>query len=257
MTATLRVIEGHLVHYRRTWKASAAASFLTPVLFLVAMGMGLGSLVDDGGSATDLPGTNYLTFLAPGLLVASAMQLSAGESTHPVLAGFLWQKRYVAAAATPVSPANLVWGHLGALALRLALSATVFALIMRAFGIVTIDRAMLTVLPAVLTGLAFAALITAVVATTQSQYLAVAIMRFGIMPMFLFSGTFFPVSHLPAIIQPIAYATPLWHGVDLARSVALGTTVSLPPGVSIAYLLMWVLGGTLLGIRAFTRRLAS
>ena len=152
-------------------------------------------------------------------------------------AGFMAVGGY-AFAITSVKFEWPVWGSL----LATIVAATVFALIMRAFGIVTIDRAMLTVLPAVLTGLAFAALITAVVATTQSQYLAVAIMRFGIMPMFLFSATFYPISVYPEPIQWLIQALPLWHGVELVRGLTTGALSVAMLGHVLYYVVMIALG---------------
>ena len=107
----VRAFRFWLVNYRRTWRGSIYSSVLNPVLYLGAMGLGLGTLVDKHGSSS-LGGVSYLAFLAPGLLAAAAMQTALGESTYPVLASVKWLKTYQAAAATPLRPADLFRGHL-------------------------------------------------------------------------------------------------------------------------------------------------
>lgn len=252
---TLRVLEGQARAYRHTWKGSAVSTFVNPVLFLLAIGVGLGSLVDRGPGGEMLPGVTYLEFLAPGLLAAMAMQTAAGDSSWPVMSGLKWQKTYEAALATPISHRDLVLGHFAWVALRLLLASSVFALVMVLFGTVGALRAALAVLPAVLTGLAFAGLVTPFAATLENEYHLSSLFRFGIMPMFLFSGTFFPVSQLPGALQPIAYLTPLWHGVQLARGAALGSSTAWPLWLHVAYLAVLAGAGLRLAIRAYDRRL--
>jgi lipooligosaccharide transport system permease protein len=250
--AALRVLEGHARKYRRTWLGSVVTTFLNPVLFLLAMGVGLGTLVDRGGA---FGGVGYLEFLAPGLLAATAMQTAAGDSAFPVRASIKWVKTYHAALATPVRARDLVVGHLCWVALRLALAATVFALVMTAFGATRPAGGALAVLPAVLTGMAFAPLVTAIAASGSSDYGLSSLFRFGIVPLFLFSGTFFPISQLPALLQPVAVATPLWHGVELTRAAALGSTPAWPPFGHVAYLVAWLLAGAVVAVRVFERKL--
>jgi lipooligosaccharide transport system permease protein len=253
-SGVLRVVESGARVYRRTWRGSVISTFLNPVLFLLAMGVGLGSLVDEGGGGADL-GMPYLTFLAPGLLAATAMQTGAGDASYPVMAGIKWRKTYHAALSTPLDVPSLVLGHLGWVSLRLLFVTTVFSGIMFAFGATSILEALLSVPPAVLTGSAFAALVTAYTANLQRETGLAAMFRFGIVPLFLFSGTFFPVSQLPDAIEWFAFVTPLWHGVSLCRTFALGMDPRVASVISIAYLLFWVAVGAWLSIRAFRRRL--
>ena len=135
--ASLRVLEAGARVYRRTWRGSVISTFLNPILFLLAMGVGLGKLVDEGaGTASlDLP---YLTFLAPGLLAATAMQTAAGDASYPVMAGIKWRKTYEAALSTPLTVADLVIGHLGWISIRLTFVTVVYASIMAAFGATTL-----------------------------------------------------------------------------------------------------------------------
>jgi lipooligosaccharide transport system permease protein len=231
------------------------STFFSPVLFLIAMGIGLGSLVDQGRGQADLGGLGYLAFLAPGLLVATAMQTGAGDGSWPVMAGIKWTKQYHATLATPVGVRDLVVGHLGWIGIRLAFVSVVFIAITAAFGAVESWWGAAAVIPAVVTGLAFAAATTAYAAHLESDTGLSTLFRFGIVPMFLFSGTFFPISQLPDWLEPLAYVVPLWHGVELARGMALGLPTTWSPAIHVAYLLAWIVGGTLVAFRTFRKKL--
>ena len=238
-----RVVETRAMQYRRTFRASIFSSFLNPVLFLLAMGVGLGTYVDRSGTASAaLGGLSYLQFLAPGLLAATTMQAAAFESTFPIMGGLTWQKTFHAMYATPVSPRDIVVGNLVWIAIRLTAIATIFTIVMALFGAAASPLIVLGIPAAVLTGMAFAAPIAAFSATQRTPEKFNAVFRFGITPLFLFSGTFFPISNLPAVIQPIAWLSPLWHGVELSRGLALGT-IGANPGLAIVHVL--VLGAIL------------
>ncbi len=253
--ASLRVVEANARVYKRTWRGSVITTFLNPVLYMAAMGVGLGKLVDTGSGSALLDGVSYLSFLAPGLLAAAAMQTGAGDGAYPVMAGMKWTKTYHAALATPIGTRDLVLGHLGWVLARVILTTVVFAAVMVLFGAAEPAAGLAAVLPAVLTGLAFAAAVTGYTAALESEYGLSSLFRFGIVPMFLFSGTFFPVTQLPEWLQPVAYVTPLWHGVELSRASALGTDPAWPPAVHGAYLGLWVAVGTLVAFANFRRRL--
>ncbi|NOX23307.1 MAG: ABC transporter permease [Actinobacteria bacterium] len=251
----LRVLEHNIISYKRVWKGTVFSSFVNPVLFLAAMGLGLGTLVDAGGRAAALGTTSYLAFLAPGLMVATAMQMASFESAFPVMAGMKWRKTYHAALSTPLRSADLVAGHLVFVAFRLVMMAVVFAIVITAFGAVEFNRALLAILPAVLTGLAFAAPIAAFAGSLESDYGLSSMFRFVIVPMFLFSGTFFPIDQIPGWLQPLVYVVPLWHGVELTRSAALGTATALNPLIHIGVLVAVLVIGFVAAIRAFEKRL--
>ena len=248
-----------LTNYRRTWQGSIYSSVLNPVLYLSAIGLGLGTLVDrrstGGLGPGSLGGVSYLVFLAPGLLAAAAMQTAMGESTYPVLGSVKWLRTYQAAAATPLRPADIFHGHLLFTAMRLTMNCVIFVAVMTAFGAVR-SAGVLAALPvAVLTGLAFAAPIEAfAVSRTKDQAFAM-LFRFGMIPLFLFSGTFFPVSQLPGWIRPVAYATPLWHGVALCRSLSIGTATLGGALVHVTYLVLLAAAGIAAGHRTYLRRL--
>jgi lipooligosaccharide transport system permease protein len=250
----LRVVEHGARVYRRTWRGSVISCFLNPVLYLLAMGVGLGKLVDQGGGTSNLA-LPYLTFLAPGLLAANAMQTAAGDASHPVMAGIKWRKTYHATLATPIEVRDLVLGHLGWVTIRVAFVSVVYAAIMTAFGATNPLQGLLSVPPAILTGAAFAAAVTAYTAHLKDETGLNVLFRFIIVPLFLFSGTFFPVSQLPDWIEPLAYATPLFHGVSLCRGLALGVPFEVPPAISIAYLAVWLVAAGWLALRIMRRRL--
>jgi lipooligosaccharide transport system permease protein len=263
----VRVLEHELLVYRRAWRGSIFSSFLSPVFFLAAMGVGLGSIVDAnsaggaspsaGASAAALAGVSYLAFLAPGLLAATAMQTAAGESTFPVMAGLVWVKSFHGMTATPIRPSDVVIGKLVYIGLRLLLVLAVFFLVTVLFGAVTGPEAVLSVPAALLTGIAFAAPIAAYAATQKDGNGFNALFRFGVIPLFLFSGTFFPISQLPPVLQAVAVLTPLWHGVDLCRSLALGFAEPLPTAIHVAYLGTMAGLGVAAALVTFRRRLVK
>jgi lipooligosaccharide transport system permease protein len=251
----VRAFRFWLVNYRRTWRGSVYSSVLNPVLYLGAMGLGLGTLVDKHGTAS-LGGVSYLTFLAPGLMAAAAMQTAIGESMYPVYTAVKWQQTYQAAAASPLRPGDIYRGHVMFTVMRLAMNSVVFLAIMTAFGAVRSVWALAAVPVAILTGLAFAAPLDAFAVSRKKNDTAFnVIFRFGMIPMFLFSGTFFPVTQLPGWIRPLAYATPLWHGVALCRDLSLGTADLTGAVGHLAYLAAIALLGLALGPVAYSRRL--
>ncbi len=253
--AYLLVVEGHWTWYKRNWKATLVSSVGMPILYLLAMGLGFGSQVH-ASAATG--GVSYLVYLAPALLATSALQGAAGEATFPVLSGFKWQKNFIGIAATPITPAQIVGGQLLWMAFRLLFSGAIFLAVAAAIGAVTGFGVVLSLLFGVLSGLAFGAPVVAFSASVQGEGNAFnPLFRFVVVPMSLFAGTFFPVSQLPAIVRPIAWITPVWHGTELARGAAFGTLQFWPTLGHLAYLLAWIAIGTGLCRRQFRVRLAS
>ena len=247
----VRQLRFWITNYRRTWRGSIYSGVLNPVLYLGAMGLGLGRLVDSHGTAS-LGGVSYLVFLAPGLMAAEAMQMAMGESSYPVFGSVKWQKTYKAATASPLRPADLFHGHLLFTTLRLVMNAVVFLAVMTVFGAARSPWVLACLPAAVLTGLAFAAPIEAFAMTCSNDNSFAVLFRFGIIPLFLFSGTFFPV---PSALLPLAYATPLWHGVALCRSLSLGTAQPGPTAAHAGYLVAVTAAGVLWGNRTYRRRL--
>jgi lipooligosaccharide transport system permease protein len=245
------------IAYRRTWKGTIISSFLNPVLFLAAMGSGLGSYVNHGRAATALGGLTYVDYLAPALLVATAMQVSVGESTYPVMGKLKWNLVFYAMAATPLRPREIALGQLVFTAFRVFTTSLVFFAVIAAFGTLHSPLALLCIAVAVGIGLSFAGVITAFAATVDTDSAFALIFRLAVMPMFLLSGAFFPVQRLPDWIEWLAYVTPLWHGVDMAREFAAGSVDWWGAAGHTAYLLLWVGGGAVLAVRALDKRLGS
>lgn len=250
-----RVAEVEARRYRRTWRGSVVSSFLTPLLYLGAMGLGLGTLVDRGAGAAALGEVSYAAWLAPGMLAASAMQTGAMEGAWPVMAGIKWRRSYHAALATPVAIADLVLGNTLWVTARLAMASVAFALVVVLLGLAPVGGILLAIVPAVLTGLAFGLPMTAFTPTVRHQAHLATVFRFGVVPMFLLSGTFFPVSQLPGPVAAVAAVLPLYHGIELARGAALGLPPALPVVVHLAVLGAWIGVGGVLARWSFDRRL--
>jgi lipooligosaccharide transport system permease protein len=205
--------------------------------------------------SSELPGgISYLEFVAPGLMAATAMQIATFESAWPVLSAIKWDRQYHAMLATPLRVRDVVLGHQAYFAFRLVLMAAIYFVVITAFGAVSSPLGILTIPVTVLVGLSFSGPIAAWAAHAQNEASFVAIFRFLILPMFLFSGTFFPISSLPAPLEGIAWLTPLWHGVTLCRDLTLGT-VSWGDVGHLAYLLAFVTVGFLAARWTYQRRL--
>src|SRR5260370_36293491 len=237
MTGALRVLEHHLFVYRRTWKGSVFMSFVSPVLFLTAMGIGLGSLISRGPVRT-VDGVSYLLFRAPGLLAATAMQSAFVEPPYPIMARLQWLRTYDGMLATPIRVLDVLAGEFGWLVVRLALGSCAFFLVMVLFGTVHSWLGLLAIVVAVLTGLAFGAPIFAFTATQRTDDSFALIGRLGITPLFLLGGVFFPIHQLPQLVQGIAWITPLAHGVALAPRLSVGV-LTPSAGINLAVLLIY------------------
>lgn len=250
----LRAYQYNLLSYKRTWRGSLTTTFLYPLLYLAAIGVGLGHLVDHG-SRRAIEGVPYIWFLAPGLLAGTAMQIAANESTYPVMAGIKWLKTYLAMLATPLSVTDVLYGHLLWILTRVSLASAVFLGVMAAFGVVPSPWAAFAFPAAVLTGAAFAVPIMAFSATQETDQSFVVIYRFAIVPLFLFSGTFFPISQLPGFLQVVARCTPLYQAVALCRALVLGRIDPADDLVHCAYLAAMVIAGVLAARATYRRRL--
>ena len=243
-----------LTVYRRTWRSSIWSSILGPICYLGAMGFGLGSLVDKHGTAS-LGGVPYLAFLAPAILASSAMTTGMDESTFPVYGSMKWNKIYIGAQASPLRPADIFRGHLLFMIMRICLNVAIFMVVMCAFGAERSAWVVLAIPAAVLTGAAFAAPLAAWSVTRKTETSFNVVFRFGMIPLMLFSGTFFPLSQLPAWLRPLAYATPLWHGVALCRAFSLGQVNWLEALGHVLYLAVLAGTGVWAGARTYSRRL--
>ena len=240
---SFRAFQCWLTVYRRIWRSSIWSSVLGPICYIGALGFGLGTLVDKHGTAS-LGGVSYLAFVARAILASGAMNTAMGEASYPVFGSLKWNRIYIGAQASPLRPADIFRGHLMFMAMRIAMNCAVVMLVMWAFGAIRSAWVVLAYPAAVLTGLAFAAPIAAWAVTVKIESSFTYIFRFVMMPLMLFSGTFFPISQLPAGLRALAYATPLWQGVALCRAFSLGTAASDPVGMlgHVAYLAVLAAG---------------
>jgi len=254
---SIRAFRCWLTVYRRTWRSSIWSSVLGPVFYLGAIGFGLGSLVNKHGTAS-LGGVSYLAFVAPAILASSVMNTAMSEASYPVFGSVKWNKIYIGAQASPLRPADIFRGHLMFMAMRIAMNAAVVTVFICAFGAAKSPWVVLAWPVAVLTGCAFAAPIAAWAVMVTKENSFAYLFRFGMMPLMLFSGTFFPLSQLPGWLRPLAYATPLWHGVALCRALSLGSGVRadlLGELGHVAYLALLASAGIWAGARTYRRRL--
>ena len=251
---SIRALRCWLTVYRRIWRASVWSSVLGPLFYLGALGYGLGSLVDKHGTAA-LGGVPYLVLVAPAILATQAMNSGIAEASFPVFGSVKWNKIYIAAQATPLRPADIFRGHLLFIGLRITMNSAIFIMFMALFGTIESPWAVLLLPAAVLTGIAFAAPIASWAVTLKRETPFNYVFRFGAVPMMLFSGTFFPVTQLPGWIQPVAYATPLWHGVALCRALNSGSPDLAGALGHIGYLVAVIALGLAVGPVTYRRRL--
>jgi lipooligosaccharide transport system permease protein len=250
MTPGAYVLEYHLVNYRRTWRSSALSTLVMPLLTMLGFGVGVGAYVTGG-----VDGVPYLDWIVPGLIASTAVQAALGEATWPVLSYFEWLKVYFAQAAAPLRVADILGGHLAFMLFRILLSATAFLGIAVLFGAVHSWWAPVTLIVALLVGFAVAAPTIAYSASISSDSYLAILMRFAVLPMSLFSGVFFPIESLPAVLRWVAWALPLWHGVDLSRDAMLGVAPGRLGLWHVLYLLAWCALGWWLAHSRFRRRL--
>jgi lipooligosaccharide transport system permease protein len=254
---SFRAFRCWLTVYRRIWRSSVWSSVFGPVFYLGALGFGLGSLVDKHGTAS-LGGVSYLAYVAPAILASGAMNTGMQEASYPVFGSVKWNKIYIGAQASPLRPADIFRGHLMFMTMRIAMNSALVTVLLWVFGASRSPWVALAFPAAVLTGLAFAAPIAAWAVTVKTETSFAYMFRFGLMPLMLFSGTFFPLSQLPGWLRALAYATPLSHGVALCRALSLGSRAYLGPGgafVDVAYLIALSAAGIWAGARTYSRRL--
>ncbi len=227
------------------------------LLYLLTMGVVLGTLVDAGSQTVD--GVSYLTFVAPAIVVSSAVTTAVGELSFPVMEGFKWQRTYLAAASTPVSAAQIAMGHHLTVVLRNFIQAALGLSFLWMFGALQTAWAWLLVPVAVLAGSAFGAALQAYSATLENEgFQFAAIQRFVVMPMFLFAGTFFPLTNMPPYLQWVGWLSPIWHGSELGRAATYGHELSpLMTATHLAFLAVLTIGGLLAAVRVYRRRLSK
>jgi lipooligosaccharide transport system permease protein len=253
--SALHVVEHNAVVFRRLWRGNIMVSFFTPLFFLTAMGVGLGTLVNRGSGGVN--GVPYIAFLAPGLIPAAAMQTAAVEAMYPILDRIQWGRIYDAMVSTPLAVRDIVLGEVTWFALRMLMVSTIFWIVMTLFGIGHQPESLLAIPSAAMTGLAFATPIMAFTSTRRNDNGFSAIMRFVITPLYLLGGAFFPITQLPVVLQWVAWATPLAHGVALCRGVVLADISLGEAALHLGVLLAYTVAGVAVSAFLLNRRLSK
>ncbi|MEU0570455.1 ABC transporter permease [Nonomuraea sp. NPDC005983] len=243
------VLERHLTLYKRLWRASLFSSFVLPVLFLASIGLGV------GGYIGQVRGVPYVVWIVPGVLASTAFQMAVGECTYSVFGEFRWHRGAHAMYATRVSVWDMIGGWLLYIVFRVEIAVVVFLAVVGVFGALASPWAVLTPLVAALLAVAVAAPVTAFSATIDHDSYFALLFRFVMIPSTLFAGVFFPVEQLPGLVRPLAYVSPLWHGVELCRAATAGASPPWPVWAHAGYLLVFAVLGVWWAGYAFRRRL--
>jgi lipooligosaccharide transport system permease protein len=229
-----------------------------PVAYLFAMGVGLATLVDTNSTAA-FGGVSYLAFIAPALLISAAVMTAANEFTFPVMDGFKWRRVYYGPHASPLTPEQIAAGQIIAVTVRFVLQSAIYFGVVALFGASPGGWGWVSILVATLAGLSFGLPLMAYAATIKNDKGQFAmVMRFIVMPLFLFSGTFFPLDTLPLAVRWIGWISPIWHGTELGRVFSYGyQEAPLLTLVHVVFLLGLAVLGWVLTRRQFATRMAS
>lgn len=212
----MRVWQRHLTVYTKLYKSSLALNFVEPVLYLAALGLGLGAFVKE------IKGMPYINFIAPGIIASSSMFAATYECTYGTYVRMVYQKTFDAILATPVNIDDLVAGEMIWAATKSVLYGSIIILVVSLFGLIDSATILLSIPVLFISGLIFAEISLIFVALVPGidsfNYFYTLFMT----PMFLFSGIFFPLEGLPEVISKIAFFTPLYHLVNICRAFASG-----------------------------------
>ena len=220
------VAEYRLRNMSKWFGAIVAFGLGNPVLYLLSVGIGIGALVDNVSGGDSPLGVPYLTFLAPALLATAAIQSAMDETTFPTMQGFLWDKSFFSMIATQLMGRDIVGGIMIASSIRCIFNTITYGLVLVLFGAIGIESLFVLVVAAIFAGISFAAVMLAVTSFVKQDDGFYAIVgRFVIAPMFMFSGTFYPLESLPIYLQWIGWISPVWHATNLGRNLSYGLEV--------------------------------
>ncbi|MFW2383881.1 MAG: ABC transporter permease [Acidimicrobiales bacterium] len=252
----IHFLEHQFLRFRTTFRGTVVSGAVGPLFYLLGLGLGLGSQIN--AQESGLQTSSYLDFVGPGLMAAAAMQLGASESLWQTAGQLRWRGTYVSITNTPLTIGQLFTGHVVWIGFRALVGAAIYLLVLTGFGIPTSPRALLAPLAAVGTAMAFAALVSAWTGHTKQDQTFAVILRLGILPLYLFSGAFYPVEQLPDALAWFSRLTPVWHGVQLCRGLIIDRGLTLEAGIGhAAVLLAFTFVGILAGRRTFTTALGS
>ncbi len=250
----------HMVRAMRAYGWTIVVGALgQPIIYLLGLAVGLAALIsapiDDGGIEV-----SYLVFVAPALLMTSTIAVASEEFTYPVMAGFKWRRYFFGFNASPISSAQIATGVVIGASARMVVVAVAYTAFLYIFGAVpAFSFGWSMIFVALLAGLSFGVPLMAYAASIEDDRGQFALVqRFIFMPMFLFSGTFYPLDSLPLWLQWIGWVSPLWHATELGRWISYGAYLS-PAMVALhfSYLIVLSIVGYVLGRRFFERRLAK
>ena len=222
------------------------SGFFEPVFYLLAMGQGLGSLVGALPGPDGAP-LSYAAFIAPGLLAASAMNGAVFDSTFNVFFKLKYAKLYDAMLATPLGPVDVALGEIGWALVRGGLYSSGFLAVMGGFGLLASPWALLALPAALLVAFAFAAVGMAATSFMRS-WQDFDLVTLAVLPMFLFSTTFYPLSVYPPVLQTVVQCLPLYHAVELMRGLTTGA-VHVGMLGNLAYFLVMIAVGVVVAAR--------
>lgn len=253
----LFVTESRILNMRKFTPVVISIAVANPTLYLIAIGLGVGKLINNHSGGVD--GVNYLTFLAPALLATAAIQTAMDEVVFTTIQGFKWGKVFFAMNATPISGKQIADGVFLSAILRTAFSVAVYGIVIELFGGFASARGWFAVLIGLLAGASFGALLLGVSAWIRNddQFFNV-LGRFIMMPLFLFSGTFYQLSTLPFYLRWVGWLSPIWHSTELGRYFTYGHHISpLMFVVHFGYLFAMLIFGILFAYKEFEKRLAQ
>lgn len=246
----LRVLDRHLRVFRRTWQHNLMFSVIEPLLYLSALGFGLGAFVEQ------IEGMSYIQFITPGIIALSAMYSATFECTYGTFVRLHYQKTFHAMLAAPITVKDVILGEILYGALKSVLFGTVVLGVVAALGQIASWWALAIPLLLIVHGTVFAVMSMSYTSiTTNIEYLNYYI-TLVILPFFLFGGLYFPVSSLPDWVQRINLVNPLFHSVEVCRALALGQVSS---GLWVHVALLAFLGAIMLPLplKLMEKRLIS
>lgn len=202
------------------------AAVINPTLYLVSIGIGVGSLID---ANKGVDGVSYLTFLAPALLASAAIQGSSDEVIFPTMAGFKWERTFFGIRSTPITARQISLGLFIAAMARTSISVVIYWIALYFFGALDSPTAWLAMPAALFAGAAMASVMLALAGKIEKEdFFFTIVGRFIMIPMFLFSGTFYPLSQMPIFLQFFGWLSPLWHATEIGRYLTYDYPVSGP-----------------------------
>ena len=251
------VFEARFLNMRKWATEIIFSSIANPVLYLLAIGAGVGSLINKNSGGVD--GVEYLVFLAPALLASAAIQGSMDETIFPTLSGFMWHKTFFGMNSTPLRGRQIALGVYLAAMLRNVLTVLFYFLVMALFGVLKAPHAWLAIPTGILAGASFGAVMLALAGNAKKEdNFFTFVGRFVITPMFFLSGTFFPLASMPIYFQWIGWISPIWHATDLGRFLTYGSDISpLLAIIHVFYLVTLTALGLFASFKVFERRLAK